>query len=403
VQVFRLFEALRFAFQVLTLFSRSATPAARVRRYPALGLLETGLLLVLLTWRWPRERLGRLYLPVALSVASTGPIIEHALTASLRALGGATRLEAGSDFWQVIIILVVPLVLASWQYGVGSVLLFCAGTSMLDLTLGIPVAVMGGPRWVTTLGIVLVRSMLYVLLGYVVARLVAAQRAQRAELAQANAQLAHYATTVERLTISHERNRLARELHDTLAHTLSAVAVQLEAIDALWDHDLTAARLSLNKARALTHNGLQETRRALGAMRARPLDDLGLALAVRRLAEQGAERAGFSLNIDIAVDLGNLRPEIEQTVYRVAEEAVTNAVRHANAGTLAITLRRQDGTLILEVVDDGRGFDPSDRREDGRYGVVGMRERAALCGGELEITSQPGKGTGVRLTIKDKE
>jgi signal transduction histidine kinase len=403
VQVFRLFEALRFALQVLTLFSRSATPAARVRRYPAFGLVETGFLLVLLTWRWPRERLGRLYLPIALFVASAGPIIEHALTAALRALGGATRLEAGSDFWQLIIVLVVPLVLASWQYGFGSVLLFCAGTSLLDLTLGVPVAVVGGPRWVTTLGIVFVRSLLYALVGYVVARLVAAQRVQRAELAQANAQLAHYATTVERLAVSHERNRLARELHDTLAHTLSAVAVQLEAMDALWDRDLTAARLSLNKAQALTHNGLQETRRALGAMRARPLEDLGLALAVRRLAEQGAERAGFSLKIDIAVDLGSLRPEVEQTVYRVAEEAVTNAVRHANAGTLAVTLRRQDGMLILEVTDDGRGFDPSGQRGDGRYGLVGMRERAALCGGQLDIASQPGRGTTVRLAIEDKE
>jgi signal transduction histidine kinase len=90
-------------------------------------------------------------------------------------------------------------------------------------------------------------------------------------------------------------------------------------------------------------------------------------------------------------------------VYRVAEEAVTNAVRHANAGTLAVTLRRQDGMLILEVTDDGRGFDPSGQGEDGRYGVVGMRERAALCGGQLDITSQPGRGTTVRLTIKDKE
>jgi signal transduction histidine kinase len=110
-------------------------------------------------------------------------------------------------------------------------------------------------------------------------------RGLSSELAEKNVELARYATTVEQLTISHECNRMARDLHDTLAHTLSAVAVQLEALNAQFDSDTTGARETLRRTRELTRNGLQEVRRALNALRASPLEDLGLAQAIRHQAE----------------------------------------------------------------------------------------------------------------------
>jgi signal transduction histidine kinase len=396
--VFRWFLGIRLALLALTLCSRSA---ARFQRFPGLGMLETGLLLIYLSWSWPRRHLGRLYLPIALAIVSIGPEIERALTVARRLRGGATGLAVTSHSWQLIAILFVPLVLMAWQYGFRWVLILCAGTSILDVVVSVPLAIAGGPRMLSVLGILFVRNVLYLLVGYLVARLVAAQRAQRDKLAQANAQLALYATTVERLSVSHERNRMARELHDTLAHTLSAVSVQLEAANALWDSDRAAARDTLNRAQKLTRDGLQEVRRSLQALRAKPLEDLGLALAVLRLAEQGADRAGLSLKTDIDPNLDGLRPEVEQSLYRVAEEAVTNVVRHANARSLEVALKRANGCVRLDVIDDGAGFDPGGRRPDGHYGLAGMQERAALCGGMLDVTSRAGRGTTVRLTVEE--
>lgn len=422
--LFRFFIGLRLGLLTLTACSRWSANPPRVQRYPGLGLLETGFLMVYLSSPRLRRWLGPAYLPIAIMIASIGPIMEHFVTVVLRLRGGVSGAAANTDYWQVIALLFIPLIIIAWQYSFRQVLTFVAVTTMLDIVLSGPLAVRGSVPFITAFGIVFVRTILYVMVGYIVVRLMAAQRAQRAELAAANSQLAeansqlaeansqlaeantqlkHYATTVERLTVSHERNRLARELHDTLAHTLSAVSVQLEATQALWDSDLDAARDSLGQARALTKNGLQEARRALQALRAQPLDDLGLALAVQQLAEQGAQRAGLTLDVDISVELEHLRPDVEQSIYRVAEEAITNVVRHANARTLSVRLGREAGQIVLAVVDDGLGFDPAAQRANGHYGLVGMQERAALCGGVLQVTSQPGQGAAVRLVIQNAD
>jgi signal transduction histidine kinase len=396
--VFRLFIGLRFALLLLSALANRSPVDARIQRHPGLGLIETGFLLLYLAW--PRQRHGRFFLPVALLIASAGPVIEHALTVLTRLRNGAGPVQAATDAWLVIVVLIVPLVIASWQYGFKGALLLCVGTGLLETMLAVPIFRRGGPPLVTTFGLLFARTLIYLMVGYLVARLMAAQRAQRAELARANAQLMQYATTVERLTVSHERNRMARELHDTLAHTLSAVAVQLEAADSLWDTNPAGAQQSLHQAQQLTHSGLQETRRALHALRAQPLEDLGLALAVRQLAVQGVGRAGLTLADEIDPGVKTLRPDVEQSIYRVAEEAITNVVRHANARHLAVRLRREAQSIILDISDDGRGFDPSAPPENGHYGLPGMAERAALCGGILTINSQPGQGTRIRLVVE---
>ena len=402
LHVFRLFVLLRFGLQAATFCSKTTfSGRATQRQYPVLGLLETSFLLVYLSWPWLRPRLGRVFLPAAVSVATVGPILEHVITVGLRLRAGDSAAAASADFWKLIAVLFAPLIVLSWQYGFRSVLIFVISAAWLQTLFGGLQTLRGGPRLVTVIGIVFVESVLYTLVGYLVARLAHAGRVQREELARMNAQLTQYATTVERLTVSHERNRLARELHDTLAHTLSAVAVQLEALAALWESDPAAARATLARAQTLTRDGLAESRRALTALRARPLEDLGLTLAVQQIADQGAQRAGLVLNADIAQNLGTLRPEVEQSVYRIAEEAVANTVRHANAHTLSVRLTRR-GALVLEIGDDGAGFDPEVQRENGRYGLVGMQERAALCGGALTVSSRPGQGTTVRLTVEER-
>jgi signal transduction histidine kinase len=254
----------------------------------------------------------------------------------------------------------------------------------------------------------LTRAIIYLLAGYIVTGLMSRQRQQRRKLEAANQQqvesntkLAHYAATIEQLTISHERNRLARELHDTLAHSLSALSVQLEAVSALWDIDPSAARNMLSQADETTRTGLTEARRALHALRATPLEELGLALALRDAAESAVKRADLSLELDIAELAITLPPVVEQGVYRIAQEALENVVRHARASRLTVKLARTAANLELSIIDDGLGFSPDTLNSDPkRVGLRGMRERAAMLGGTLQIISRPRQGTQICLRLE---
>jgi signal transduction histidine kinase len=235
--------------------------------------------------------------------------------------------------------------------------------------------------------------------GLVVVRLVGGQKTQREVLTEKNIQLTRYATTVERLAISHERNRMARELHDTLAHTLSAIAVQLEALNKQLDRDPDSAKHTVQQLRDLAHSGLEESRRALQALRASPLEDLGLTLAMCQLIDSVAERSGMLITRNMTSELDGLSPEIEQGVYRITEEALNNAARHAHAQNVTVSLRRELDELCLTISDDGIGFDPEAVVQNGHYGLVGMRERALLCDGKLSIDSALHTGTTIRLTV----
>ena len=162
----------------------------------------------------------------------------------------------------------------------------------------------------------------------------------------------------------------------------------------------------LQQALTITREGLDETRRAMRALRATPLEQEGLALAVRSLAESAAQRGGLSLNLDIDEHPGPLEPEVEQCYYRVAQESIENVITHAGARTLSVSLRREQGALVLQVADDGRGLADGAVREDVpvqavggqvQFGLRGMRERAELIGGTLDIEGRPGQGTTIRL------
>ena len=207
------------------------------------------------------------------------------------------------------------------------------------------------------------RAIIFLLVGYVVTWLRQHQRRQQQALIEANRQqmeanmkLACYAATVEQLSISRERNRLARELHDTLAHSLSALTVQLEAVNSLWDIDARAARQMLARADETTRTGLTEARRSLQALRAAPLEEFGLALALREMAESAAKRADLRLDFDVPELAVNLPSQVEQGVYRIAQEALENVVRHARATHVTVKLLYTSNEIKLIVADDGIGF-----------------------------------------------
>ena len=236
--------------------------------------------------------------------------------------------------------------------------------------------------------------------GVLTTRLIATQRAQHRALTEANTKIGYYAATLDRLATTRERNRLARELHDTLAHTLSAVAVQLEAVDALWESSPERARAQLARSIAETRSGLAETRRVLEDLRASPLEDLGLVLAVRNLATTTASRAGFQVDLQIQGEFTNLSPAIEQSVYRIAQEAFANIDRHAHASHVIVRMSYFAPDLMLRIVDDGAVFDEARLTLQDRYGVRGMQERAEVIGGKLSVESEAGGGTVVMLTVK---
>jgi signal transduction histidine kinase len=238
------------------------------------------------------------------------------------------------------------------------------------------------------------------LIGYAVARLADEQRKQNSRLEEANRQLASYASTLEQLTISRERNRLARELHDTLAHTLSGLAVQLEAVEALWDAEPEKSHHILQDSLSQTRSGLKEARRAIQALRAAPLEDLGLRLALEALAQSEADRRGLALDLQLPDRLPELRPEVEHGIYRITEEALRNAAQHAQASKLAVRVSEKNGRLELLIQDNGRGFDPAQPPPADRFGLRGMQERAAAIGGQIKLTSQPGAGTSIILWVE---
>jgi len=275
----------------------------------------------------------------------------------------------------------------------------CLGTAAFEIALVVLYGTMGATRPAAEIEVILVRTVLFILIGYIVHNLVSAQRRQRAELAEANRKLTEFAAAMEQLSITRERSRQARELHDTLAHTLSGLAVQLEAVSALWESDPSRARSLLQRASETTRSGLTETRRALQALRASPLEDLGLGGALRELAEAAAQRARLALQVEIPPDLAQQPAEVEQALYRVAQEALENVVHHARAHRLRVTLARESEALILEINDDGRGLAEKEPAEERGYGLRGMRERAELVGADLTVASAPEHGTTIRMRV----
>jgi two-component system NarL family sensor kinase len=193
-----------------------------------------------------------------------------------------------------------------------------------------------------------------------------------------------------------ERNRLAREIHDTLAQGLTAVSLQLESADALLEveADPNRIRQMVQQALQLTRANLEEARRSVLDLRAAPLDGRTLVEALLLLAEEA------SLPVDLLVSGGNqpLPPRVETGLYRIAQEAVNNACRHAEASQIIIKLLATPQVVSLLVEDDGIGFDVDDVSSS-RFGLLGLNERVKLLNGRLQIESSVGQGTRIEVEI----
>lgn len=199
-----------------------------------------------------------------------------------------------------------------------------------------------------------------------------------------------------------ERNRLAREIHDTLAQGLSATALQLETAEALLEDggDAARARAAVHRALETTRQNLLEARRSVLDLRAGPLQGRTLAEALAELCARSPGDAPDHPKIEFSA-VGAARPipsRVEAALYRVAQEALSNGLRHARATRIRVRLAAGPDRVTLSVSDDGVGFEVCKRRE-GRFGLVGMRERVRLLGGEGCVDSRPGEGTHLEAWV----
>lgn len=193
-----------------------------------------------------------------------------------------------------------------------------------------------------------------------------------------------------------ERNRLAREIHDTLAQGLTAVSLQLESADALLETNVDPRRVRkfVQHALALTRANLEEARRSVMDLRAAPLEGRSLADALTDLTN----KCRIPVQFTITGSNQPLPPRVETGVYRIIQEALTNVERHAQAKLAVVTVTISPQAVRLMVVDDGRGFDP-ETISPKRFGLVGLNERVKLLNGRLHLQSSPGQGTRLEVTI----
>jgi two-component system sensor histidine kinase UhpB len=194
-----------------------------------------------------------------------------------------------------------------------------------------------------------------------------------------------------------ERRRIARELHDQVGQTLTGVMLQVEGIAASIPD---VRREQIDELRETARRGIEDVRRIATRLRPEALEDLGLQSALSALATRFVDRADLRVERRLE-QIPSLREEEELVIYRVAQEALTNVARHANARRVELSLERRDDQVVLTVSDDGRGLSPDALSSS--HGIRGMRERAMLIGGHISIRGAPGRGTEVRLSIPGRD
>ena len=198
-----------------------------------------------------------------------------------------------------------------------------------------------------------------------------------------------------------ERNRIAREIHDNLAQEILGISVQLEIVVRTMQAAPEVARRHLDRARGLVRSSVAEARRYVWDLRSQSLDERDLPAALAEMTRRLTAESGVQTQFSVGGTFRPLGPQVENNLLRIGQEAVGNAVRHARAKNVSVSLDFGAREVRLEVKDDGRGFDPDAYKGDGggHFGLVGMRERAEQMGGTASVNSAPGAGTEVVVRV----
>ncbi|CAG0941978.1 two-component system, NarL family, sensor histidine kinase YdfH [Anaerolineae bacterium] len=367
------------------------------------SIIATGLIAIA-AWLKPLEKiLGARFFPALLTAAIVEQNTEFIYLQIVRPfqtiLFGSvmSNLILETRRGEMFFLVLVLTVLAAWQYGYRGANASLLFASALHIAISVLAVAVG---WVNNLSLLFLplQIILLALITYIVAFLVEQQRAQQRELETAHRQLQQFAAMAEQLARSRERNRVARDLHDTLAHSLTGLVVQLQAARSLLPQKPDDARATIAQAEKTARSGLDEARLAIRDLRSSPIASLGLIGALKQEISVFEQEGAASVTLAIAEPLPPLRAEQEETLWRVAQEALRNIARHANAQNVKIELGVVDGALKFSIADDGIGFDVRTLPEN-HFGVIGMRERVALIGGQLCVESAPGQGTRVHCEL----
>lgn len=274
-------------------------------------------------------------------------------------------------------------------------------TGLASLAAASGLAVIGGkalPAWVETALPVAAFTIVYTYLYIRQAEARTHAQALLKELETAHRQLSAYALQVEELTRTAERQRMARELHDTLAQGLAGVVLQLEAVQSHLENGNTSrAQQIVQQAAERARLTLADARRAIDDLRTVQSDKLELETAVRAEVERFTNATGIPCELNISLPEG-INENISGHAVRITGEGLNNIARHARASAVKLKMEHTDTHLIIELRDNGVGFDPAiAQNQPGHYGLLGMRERARLAGGSLKVESTP--GAGATLTV----
>ncbi len=196
----------------------------------------------------------------------------------------------------------------------------------------------------------------------------------------------------------HERQLIAYEIHDGLAQQLAAAIMQFQSFDFLRQRNPHDAKTAYDAGMQMLRQAHAETRRLISGVRPPILDESGITAAVAHLVHDTREAGGPEIEFTSRVAFDRLPPVLENAVYRIAQEALTNACKHSHSPKVRVSLLQDDGQLHLEVLDWGAGFNPQSTGPD-RFGLAGIRERARFLGGTAAIESRPGEGTRVRVSL----
>ncbi|MFC1932839.1 histidine kinase [Chloroflexota bacterium] len=200
------------------------------------------------------------------------------------------------------------------------------------------------------------------------------------------------------IAVLEERNRMAREIHDSLAQGFTGVVLQLEAAEQALDNDANQVQYHLNKARELARESLNDARRSVWALRPQALEQLPLIEAIDQQINQFTQDSGIKVDFSISGNKRTLSADIENSLLRIFQESLTNVKKHAEASRVEVILSFEDNVVGLRVRDNGVGFD-SDIPTQSGFGLISMRERAKLIGGSIEVSSTSGTGTQIEVTI----
>ena len=216
------------------------------------------------------------------------------------------------------------------------------------------------------------------------------------ELEITHEQLRHYALRIEDQATLQERNRIAREIHDGLGHSLAAQTIQINNALLFWQSNNDKALTFLKQAKQLGSEALLEIRRSVSVLRSNPLQGQLLESAIEKLLKDFQHNTGIELSCKIYLPL-SLPTEVNTTLYRIVQESLTNIYKHAQAKAVSVQLKQEAGMLLLSIEDNGNGFNPTQNTTG--FGLQGMRERAAALNGQFNLHSQPGKGCRICVSF----